>query len=147
MAKILVVDNDRVVLFTLVEGLRKFGFDVIEARDGLQALQLCQEEAPDLVLLDTRLPGLNGMDVARRLRDNTTPPFLFLSACDEEAYIKEAKKIGAFGYIIKPTSVDTIIPIIREALARSQDVNGLHGVPTNNHAIAPARGMLACSTH
>ena len=65
--KILIADDDRVVLFTLAEGLREADFDVIEARDGLQALDLCRRETPALALLDIRMPGLDGLELARRL--------------------------------------------------------------------------------
>jgi len=68
MSKLLVADDDRVVLFTLCESLRQAGFEVIEARDGLQALALCLSQAPDMALLDLRMPGLDGLELARRLR-------------------------------------------------------------------------------
>ena len=102
MAKILVADDDRVVLLTLAEGLREAGFEVIEARDGLQALALCRSEAPDLALLDIRMPGLDGLELARRLRDETRVPFLFFSAYGDEEFVRRAVEIGALGYLIKP---------------------------------------------
>ena len=77
MTKVLIAHDDRVVLLTLGEGLREAGFEVIEARDGLQALQLCKSEAPELALLDIRMPGLDGLELARRLRDETRVPFVF----------------------------------------------------------------------
>ncbi|MCX7171485.1 MAG: response regulator, partial [Proteobacteria bacterium] len=94
MTRLLVADDDRVVLFTLSEGLRQAGFDVIEARDGLQALTLCQSEAPQLALLDIRMPGMDGLELARRLRDETAVPFLFFSAYNDEAYVQRAVEIG-----------------------------------------------------
>ncbi|MBI5922820.1 MAG: response regulator [Betaproteobacteria bacterium] len=126
MAKILVADNDRVVLFTLAESLRKFGFDVIETRDGLHAMHLCRTEAPDLVLLDVHLPGLDGLRIARRLRENMTIPFLFFSADNDEVHIEEARKIGAFGYMTKPINLVSIIDVIQKALSCSQETSKLH---------------------
>lgn len=142
MEKILVADDDRVVLFTLAEGLREAGFNVIEARDGLQALTLCQSEAPALALLDIRMPGLDGLELARRLRDETTVPFLFFSAYGDEALVRSAVKIGALGYLIKPLHVAAIVPMLRTALARAQDIGGLQDALASNRTIATAVGML-----
>ena len=142
MAKILVADDERVVLFTLAEGLREAGFEVIEARVGLQALALCQSEAPDLALLDIRMPGLDGLELARRLRDETAVPFLFFSAYGDEAMVKRAVEIGALGYLIKPLLVSSIVPTIRTALARAQDISGLQGALESNRTIATAVGIV-----
>lgn len=142
MEKILVADDDRVVLLTLSEGLREAGFEVIEARDGLQALALCQSQAPELALLDIRMPGLDGLELARRLRDETKVPFLFFSAYGDEAFVKRAVEIGALGYLIKPLVVTAIVPAIRTALARSRDISGLRGALESNRTIATAVGML-----
>ncbi len=142
MAKILVADDERVVLFTLAEGLREAGFEVIEAHDGLQALALCQSDAPDLALLDIRMLGLDGLNLARRLRDETTVPFLFFSAYGDEAMVKRAVEIGALGYLIKPLLVSSIVPAIRTALARAQDINGLQGALESNRTIATAVGIV-----
>ena len=127
MTKILVADDERVVLLTLAEGLREAGFDVVEARDGLQALALCRSEKPDL---------------AQRLRDETTVPFLFFSAYGDEAMVQRAVEIGALGYLIKPLQVASIVPMIRTALARSKDISGLQGALASNRTIATAVGML-----
>lgn len=142
MAKILIADDDRLVLFTLAEGLREAGFEVVEANDGLQAIALCESESPDLALLDIRMPKLDGLDLARRLRDETSVPFLFLSAYSDDAYVQRAVAIGALGYLSKPLNVTAIVPMIRTALARAQEINGLVGALESNRTIATAIGML-----
>ncbi len=141
MSRILVADDERVVLFTLAEGLREAGFDVIEARDGLQALALCRSEKPDLALLDIRMPGLDGLDLARALRDETTVPFLFLTAYADDAVVKRAVEIGALGYLVKPLDVAAIVPTLRAALAREADATALRHAVQSNCTIA-ATGML-----
>jgi response regulator NasT len=140
--RILIADDDRVVLFTLAEGLREADFEVIEARDGLQALALCRSEAPDLALLDIRMPGLDGLELARRLREETKVPFLFFSAYNDEAFVSRAVEIGALGYLLKPLNVPALLPMVRTALARSRDFSGLQGALVSNRAIATAVGML-----
>lgn len=142
MAKILIADDDRLVLFTLAEGMREAGFEVIEASDGLQALALSQSESPDLALLDIRMPNLDGLDLASRLRDETSVPFLFLSAYSDEAYVQRAVANGALGYLTKPLNMSAIIPMIRTALARSQEINGLHAALESNRTIATAVGIV-----
>ncbi|MFA7278714.1 MAG: response regulator [Sterolibacterium sp.] len=142
MSKLLVADDDRVVLFTLCEGLRQAGFEIIEARDGLQALSLCKSQAPDLALLDLRMPGLDGLELARRLKAETSVPFLFFSAYSDEVYVQEAVAIGGLGYLIKPIQAATLVPMIRTALARANDIGGLQGALDSNRSIAMAVGML-----
>lgn len=142
MTKILLADDDRVVLFTLGEGLREAGFDVVEAHDGLQALALCRGEAPALALLDIRMPGLDGLELARRLRAETSVPFLFLSAYGDEAFVKRAVEMGALGYLVKPLHAAAIVPSIRTALARAREISGLRDALTSNRTIATAVGML-----
>ena len=142
MTRILLADDDRVVLFTLAEGLREAGFEVVEARDGLQALALCRSAAPDLALLDIRMPGLDGLELARRLRDETAVPFLFFSAYGDEEFVQRAVKIGALGYLLKPLNVAAIMPSIRTALARAQDISGLQDALESSRVIAAAVGML-----
>lgn len=141
-ARLLLADDDRVVLFTLAEGLRATGFEVIEARDGLQALALCRSEKPDLALLDIRMPGLGGLELATRLRDETSTPFMFLSAYSDEALVHDAVAIGALGYLVKPLDVTVIVPALRAALARAREISGLNWALRSNRLIATAVGML-----
>ncbi|MBU1666489.1 MAG: response regulator [Gammaproteobacteria bacterium] len=141
MAKLLIADDDRVVLFTLAEGLREAGFEVVEARDGLRALALCQSEQPDLALLDIRMPGLDGLELARRLRAETTVPFLFFTAYDDEELVQQAVKLGALGYLVKPLDVPRIVPMLRAALARSREFDGLRAALHSNRSIGTAVGI------
>lgn len=149
MTKLLVADDDRVVLFTLAEGLREAGFEVTEARDGLRALELCWDHDFDLALLDIRMPGLDGLELAQRLRDETSVPFLFFSAYDDEDMVKRAVELGALGYLIKPLEVRAMLPTLRTALARTQEIEALHrrqaglqGALTSNRVIATAVGIV-----
>lgn len=141
MAKLLVADDDRVVLFTLAEGLREAGYEVVEARDGPRALALCRSEQPDLALLDIRMPGLDGLELARRLRAETTVPFLFFTAYDDEELVQQAVKLGALGYLVKPLDVARIVPMLRAALARSQAFDSLRAALRSNRSIGTAVGI------
>ncbi len=120
-ATILVCDDDRLVLATLVHGLRSAGFDVLEADNGDDAILLAREHRPDLALLDMRMNGKTGLDVAAYLRDHVGTPFMFLSAFNDERIVREAVDFGALAYLVKPLDVRQIVPAVEAALARSRD--------------------------
>jgi two-component system, response regulator PdtaR len=116
---LLVVDDDRLVLATLVAGLRQAGFDVIEADNGDDAILLARKFRPRLAILDMRMQGKSGMDVARYLAANTETGFMFLSAFGDSDIVDEATRLGALGYLVKPLDVRQIVPAVRAALART----------------------------
>jgi DNA-binding response OmpR family regulator len=118
-ATILVCDDDRLVLATLVHGLKTAGYDVIEADNGDDAILLARERRPDLALLDMRMNGKTGLDVAAYLRDHVGTPFMFLSAFNDERIVRQAVEFGALAYLVKPLDVRQIVPAVESALARS----------------------------
>lgn len=122
---VLVVDDDRLVLAILVEGLREAGFEVSEADNGDDAILLARERNPDIALLDMRMNGMSGMDVARYLRQHTDVPFMFLSAFGDPAIVREATTQGALGYLVKPLELKQIVPALHAALARAQEIRAL----------------------
>ncbi len=115
---VMVVDDDRLVLATLVAGLKQAGLEVIEADNGDDAILLARKHKPKLAILDVRMQGKSGMDVARYLSANTDTGFMFLSAFGDKDIIDEAMKMGALGYLVKPLDVRQIVPAVRAALAR-----------------------------
>jgi response regulator NasT len=115
---ILVVDDDRLVLATVVAGLRQAGFELIEADNGDDAILLARKHKPALALLDMRMQGKSGMDVARYLAAHTDTGFMFLSAFGDNEIIEEATRLGALGYLVKPLEVKQIVPAVQAALAR-----------------------------
>ena len=122
---ILVVDDDRLILFTLAKGLRDAGFTVIEAGSGEQAIEMCADFTPDLAILDMRMPGLSGLDVARWLKENNGAPFIFLSAYDDQETVQLAVAEGALGYLVKPVDVPHVLPTLHAALARAKELHKL----------------------
>lgn len=118
---ILVVDDDRLVLATVVAGLKQAEFEIIEADNGDDAILLARKHKPLLAILDMRMQGKSGMDVARYLAANTTTGFMFLSAFGDSDIIEEATRLGALGYLVKPLDVKQIVPAVRAALARVQE--------------------------
>lgn len=117
--KILVVDDDRLVLATLSYGLTQAGFDVIDADNGDDAILLAREHRPELALLDIRMEGLTGFDVAAYLREYLQTPFMFLSAFTDEATVAKVKELGAVAYLVKPLDIQQIVPAVEAAFART----------------------------
>jgi response regulator NasT len=118
---LMVVDDDRLVLATLVAGLKQAGFDVIEADNGDDAILLARKYKPRLAILDMRMQGKSGMDVARYLAANTDTGFMFLSAFGDSDIVEEATRMGALGYLVKPLDVRQIVPAVRAALSHANE--------------------------
>jgi two-component system, response regulator PdtaR len=116
--RILVLDDDRLVLATVVHGLVQAGYDVIDADNGDDAILLAREHKPELALLDIRMEGKTGFDVAEYLRDVCHIPFMFLSAFSDEATTAKVQSLGAVAYLVKPLDVGKIVPTVDAALAR-----------------------------
>ncbi len=116
--KILVVDDDRLVLATVTHGLAQAGYDVIDADNGDEAILLARQHKPDLALLDIRMEGLSGFDVAAYLRDHLHVPFMFLSAFADDATVQKVKELGAVAYLVKPLDIGQILPTVAAALAQ-----------------------------
>ncbi len=117
--KILVVDDDRLVLATLSYGLTQAGFEVIDADNGDDAILLAREHRPELALLDIRMEGLTRFDVAAYLREYLQTPFMFLSAFADEATVAKVKELGAVAYLVKPLDISQIVPAVEAAFARA----------------------------
>src|SRR5213595_1413069 len=115
--KILVVDDDRLVLATVTHGLSQAGYEVIDADNGDDAILLAREHKPDLALLDIRMEGKSGFDVAAYLREYCQVPFMFLSAFSDEQTAAQVKALGAVAYLVKPLDIGQILPVVAAALA------------------------------
>lgn len=135
--KILVVDDDRLVLATLTHGLAQAGYDIIDADNGDDAILLAREHRPDLALLDIRMEGKSGFDVAAYLRDYCQMPFMFLSAFSDDETVAQVKALGAVAYLVKPLDIRQIVPAVEEAFAQIGRREG------EAAAAAPLAGTLA----
>lgn len=122
---VLVVDDDRLVLAALAEGLRASGYRVTGAASGEDALARAASDAPDLALLDVRMPGMSGIELGRRLREQAGVPILYLSAYGDGEIVRQAAEEGAFGYLVKPLDIQQIVPSIEAALTRAAEVRKL----------------------
>ena len=129
--KILVVDDDRLVLATVTHGLAKAGYEIIDADNGDDAILLARQHRPDLALLDIRMEGMSGFDVAAYLRESLQTPFMFLSAFADDATVAQVKALGAVAYLVKPLDISQIVPTVEAALvtARARKASALAPAP------------------
>lgn len=120
MAKLLVVDDERPIADILKFTFEKEGHQVICAYDGEEALELVQEEKPDLILLDVMLPGKDGMEVCRIVRQTADVPIIMLTAKDSELDKVLGLELGADDYVTKPFSARELIARVRAQLRRQK---------------------------
>ena len=118
--KILVVDDDRLVLVTLTQGLSQAGYEVLDADNGDDAILMARQHKPLLALLDIRMEGMSGFEVAAYLRDYCQIPFMFLSAFSDEATLKQIQALGAVAYLVKPLDIRQIVPAVDKAIGQLQ---------------------------
>jgi DNA-binding response OmpR family regulator len=130
---ILVVDDNRLVLATLSDGLTRAGYHVYDADNGDDAILLARAHRPDLALLDIRMEGKSGFDVAQYLRTQCRMPFMFLSAFSDEQTVAQVKALGAVAYLVKPLDIKQIVPAVEAAFAH---LEAQVGAPPAEHGRA-----------
>ena len=135
--KILVVDDDRLVLATVTHGLAKAGYEIIDADNGDDAILLARQHRPDLALLDIRMEGMSGFDVAAYLRESLQTPFMFLSAFADDDTVAQVKALGAVAYLVKPLDIAQIVPTVEAALATVRARKAAAGATAPPHAPVP----------
>ena len=119
MRKILVVDDDQDFRWTMGNVLQAAGYRVIQAQDGKEAMSLLEKDIPDLVLLDYRMPGQNGLHAARDMKQRIPAvPIVIITAYAEVASAVEAMKMGVYDYVTKPVDNNDLIFTIKRALEK-----------------------------
>jgi DNA-binding response OmpR family regulator len=119
VTRVLVVDDEPTVREVVVGYLRRDGHQVSEAADGPTALQLLESEPPDLVVLDMMLPGVNGLDILRRIRATGDMPVIMLTARSEESDRVAGLELGADDYVVKPFSPRELAARVNGVLRRA----------------------------
>ncbi len=124
--KIVLVEDEAIVRLDLKEILEEEGFEVVgEAGRGDEVYDLVKETSPDLVILDIKMPGMDGLTAAKSIKDLPSTAILFLTAFSQRDLIEEARDAGAMGYLVKPFQRDEIVPAIEIAIARHQEISML----------------------
>ncbi|MET1177393.1 response regulator transcription factor [Peribacillus simplex] len=123
MKKILVVEDEIAISMVLKAYLERESFDVVQVYDGLNAIPVFEETKPDLVLLDVMLPGKEGWDILKEIRENDTCPVIMLTALTDVDYRLSGFKSGADDYISKPFVAEEVVARVHAVLRRSSSVD------------------------
>jgi diguanylate cyclase (GGDEF)-like protein len=155
-ARLLVADDDPDILELVATVLHSAGYDVIQARDGEDALRLARQCDPDLLLLDVDMPGTNGYEVCRQLQDAgpLAPPVIFLTASGDATSRVAGLDSGAVDYVVKPFHSDELTARVRaalrtkaarDALAAEASTDGLTGLVNRRQVDLRAEELVALS--
>ena len=140
---ILVVDDNRLVLATLSDGLTRAGYPVYDADNGDDAILIARAHRPQLALLDIRMEGKSGFDVAHYLRHQCGMPFMFLSAFSDEQTVAQVKALGAVAYLVKPLDIKQIVPAVEAAFAH---IGTQAAAPAAQAPVAPPASVAASAS-
>ena len=121
--RVVVAEDESLIRLDIVEILRDNGFDVVgEAGDGETAVQLATELRPDLVIMDVKMPQLDGISAAEKLSKNHIAPVVLLTAFSQKELVERASEAGALAYVVKPFTPNDLLPAIEIALARYEQI-------------------------
>ena len=138
MTKIMVVEDEENIASTLKYNLVREGYDVMTTGDGRRALEIFKQEKPDLVILDLMLPGMNGLDLCRQIRQFSIVPILMLTAREEEVDKILGLELGADDYMTKPFNLREVIARVRAMLRRMEMIQS--NTTSNMVAEEPGNG-------
>lgn len=137
MSRVLVVDDEPNLLHTVSYALRQDGHDIVTATDGNEALAVFRSARPDVVVLDVMLPGIDGLEVCRRIRRESDVPIVMLTARDTELDTVVGLAVGADDYLGKPFSMRELSARVRALLRRAARPAG----PAETPAVLDQRGL------
>ncbi|AMA74704.1 Fis family transcriptional regulator [Aneurinibacillus sp. XH2] len=124
----MVVDDESILRMDIKEMLQEAGYEVVaEANNGETAIELAARHRPDLIVMDVKMPKMNGLKAARIIYRSFDIPTILLTAHTEEELIAEAKEAHIFGYLVKPITEKDLIPAVEVAIGQSRHVKSLLG--------------------
>jgi AmiR/NasT family two-component response regulator len=148
--RVIIADDESLIRMDLREMLTNLGYLVVgEVGDGRSALNLARELRPDIVLMDIRMPDMDGIEAAKVLTEERVAPVLLLSAYSDQEYVQRAQQAGVTGYLVKPFRESDLAPAIEVALARfsefravEREVGDLKEALETRKAVDRAKGIL-----
>lgn len=148
--RVLVAEDEALIRLDLVEMLREEGYDVAgEAADGEEAIKLASELNPDLVILDVKMPKVDGIEAAQHIAGNRIAPVVILTAFSQRDLVERARDAGAMAYLVKPFAKRDLVPAIELAISRftelaalEQEVAGLTERLETRKVVERAKGVL-----
>lgn len=148
--RVVIADDESIIRLDLAEMLANLGYDVVgEASDGAVAVELAQKLRPDLVIMDIKMPGVDGIAAARELTGTRIAPVLLLTAYSEQQLIERARQAGVVAYLVKPFREAELLPSIEIALSRfaefqtlEKEVTSLKEALETRKVVEQAKGVL-----
>ncbi len=124
--RVLIAEDEALIRMDLAEMLGEQGYEVVgEAGDGARAIELAEELRPDLVILDVKMPVLDGIAAAERIAGQRIAPVVILTAFAQRDLVERARDAGAMAYLVKPFSASDLVPAIEMAVSRFAEVHAL----------------------
>jgi response regulator NasT len=150
LRRIIIADDESLIRLDLREMLTHLGYDVVgEAGDGRTALDLARKLRPDLVIMDIKMPDMDGITAAEGLTSEKIAPVVLLTAYSDQALVEQAKEAGVVGYVVKPFREAELMPVIELSLARfdefcalEREVGGLKEALESRKVVERAKGVL-----
>jgi len=148
--RVVVAEDEALIRLDLVEMLREEGYDVVgEAGDGEEAVRLARELRPNLIMMDIKMPGTDGLEAARTIAGERLAPVVMLTAFSQRELVESARDAGAMAYLVKPFSKTDVVPAIELAASRyaevaalEAEVAGLTDRLETRKAVERAKGLL-----
>ena len=124
--RVVVAEDETLIRLDIVEMLQDAGYEVVaEADNGQRAVELAREHRPDLVLMDVKMPVLDGITAAEQIASDRIAPVVLLTAFSQRELVERAREAGAMAYVVKPFTVDDLVPAIEIAISRAEEIAAL----------------------
>lgn len=141
--RVVIADDESIIRMDLREMLTSLGYLVVgETGDGLSAVNLARELKPDLVIMDIKMPDLDGIQAAKILTEERIAPVLLLTAFSQQELVEGAKEAGVVGYIVKPFRESELVPAIEVSLSRFREFKALEKELTDTRNILETRKIV-----
>jgi len=122
--RVVIAEDEALIRMDLAEMLAEEGYDVVgQAGDGEKAVELAEAEQPDLVILDVKMPRLDGIAAAERIAAQRIAPVVILTAFSQRELVERARDAGAMAYLVKPFTKDDLVPAIEMAVSRFAEIS------------------------
>ena len=117
--RVLIVDDESLIRMDLRDIIESCGHEVVaEGTNGVEALALCKKHKPDIILMDVKMPELDGIEAARQIGFHNEAPVVLLTSYSQQDLIDKARDSGVYGYLIKPVREEQLVPTLEMALGR-----------------------------
>lgn len=124
--RILLVDDESIIRLDLREMLKEHGHEIVgEGSNGEEAVELARKLNPDLIVMDIKMPVMDGLEAVKRINVDRTIPVIMLTAYSQPELVQQATELGVYGYLVKPIKEADILPTIEVALARAGELHAL----------------------